>query len=223
MPSAPGWVYIRRKKTKAGQPGLWPEKKKIETVLTYMTTGSATKTCMVTGIPVQTIYSWKKHPWWKEMEQQLRDEDSAELDTKYTKIIKKTLDVIEDRLENGDFVLDRKSGAVNRVPVNIRDTNKVLTDVAVQRTKLRDQSSGPTERQETVNDKLVKLASQFAEMALGKKKTEKIVGEVYEGDFEHAVEQERETGLQNRVCEVSGNGQSQESTCSTQQSAVNDG
>ena len=179
------WVYVRNKKTKAGQPGWWPESKKIEAVTAYLSLGSMPLAAATTKLPLNTIQHWKKQPWWKELEQKIRDEDNQELDSKFTSIIKKTLTVIEDRLENGNYQFDPKTGRVLRIPVNIRDTHRVMSDLVNQRRVVRKEPVRE-EKQDSVNERLLGLAEQFAQFALGKQKDDlKVVGsgEVYDGDF----------------------------------------
>ena len=181
------YVYHRMKKTKAGRgTGWWPEAKKIEAVTAAMSTGSLPIAASITKVPLDTIKTWKKQQWWKDLEQQIHDEDNQELDSKYTKIIRKTLDVIDDRIENGNFQFDPKTGRVLRIPVNLRDTHRVMSDLVNQRRVIRKE---PTEQihSETVNDKLLKLAETFAQMALGKAAEDGmrvVSGEVYEGDVD---------------------------------------
>ena len=92
------------------------------------------------------------------------------MDAKYQKIVRKALSVVEDRLDNGNFQMDQKTGKVTRVPVNLADTHRVMKDLVDQQQKLRKDKVVESVAQETINDKLVKLASQFAEMALKGKK-----------------------------------------------------
>jgi hypothetical protein len=185
-------VYVRNKKTKAGQPGWWPERKKIEVCTAVMSTGSVPIAASMTGVPIETIRTWRKMPWYKEMEQTIKDEDNQELDSKFSKIIKKTLDVVEDRLENGNFQFDQRTGKIIRIPVGLRDTHRVMTDLVDKRKVIRNEPI-TTSANEGVNDRLVKLASQFAEFALGHKNTEmKIVGPVYESDYEEGTEEIKE-------------------------------
>ena len=155
-----------------------------------MSLGTIPLVSVTTGVPVETIRTWKKMPWWKEIEQQIKDEDNQELDTKFSKIIRRTLDTIEDRLENGNFQLDPKTGRVLRVPVNLRDSHRVLSDLVDKRKVIRNEPTVASSA-EGVNDRLVKLAAQFAEFALGQKDKEmKQVGEIYEGDWNDAIPKE---------------------------------
>ncbi len=167
MPSR-GYVYIKKKKV-PGQTGHWPETKKIQALTAFFTSGSYAFASAETKVPIDTIKRWRFSEWGREFEQQLNDEDNQTLDAKFTKIIQKTLSVIEDRLDNGNFMFDPKTGKVTRVPVNLRDTHRVMSDVV---TKRKDIRSAPTEdaHKETQNDRILKLAEQFAAIASKKEK-----------------------------------------------------
>lgn len=193
-------VYVRDKKV-PGKPGWWPESKKIEVVTTFLSVGSVPTTSALTKVPIETIRSWRKTEWFKEMVEQVQDEDNQELDTKFSKIIRKTLETIEDRLENGNFQFDPRTGKVMRIPVNLRDTHRVMADLVDKRKVLRNEPT-KAETDEGSAVRLAKLAVQFAEMAM--KKTDqdlKQVGPIVEGDWEEvetvdAVHDQREEGLQ---------------------------
>lgn len=203
------------KKTKAGTPGWWPEKKKIEAVTAWMSSGSLPIAAATTSVPLETIRTWRRMPWWKEFENQIKEEDNQELDAKFSKIVRKTLDVIDDRIENGNFQLDPKTGRVLRVPVNLRDTHRVMSDLVDKRRVIRNE---PTKiiSNDGVNDRLVKLASQFAEFALGQKGTEmRQVGEVYEGD--HIEEGEFTDALHEEISQRQECPRHEEGECSLQQ------
>ena len=177
------YVYQRMKKV-PGKPGFWPERKKTEAVVTWMSTGNMTLTAAMINVPRDTLNKWRKMPWWKEIEQSIKDEDNQELDAKFSKIIKKTLDTIDDRLENGNFQFNPKTGKTIRIPVNLRDTHRVMSGLVDKRKVLRNEPT-TSESKEGTNDRLLKLASQFAEMVKGIKDTEmKQVGEIYEGDYD---------------------------------------
>ena len=115
----------------------------------------------------------------------IKDEDNQELDTKFTKIIRKTMDVIEDRIENGNYQFDPKTGRVLRIPVNLRDTHRVMADLVDKRRVIRNQPTLVEENKNQMNDRLLSLAEQFAKFALGKQEDSmKVVSgtEVYEND-----------------------------------------
>ncbi len=208
MPSAKGWVYIRQKKTLPGQPGFWPEKKKAEAVTTYQATGNMVLTSKLINVPLDTLKRWKKESWWLDITETLQEEETMELDKKLAKTVAKTLEVVNDRLEKGDFHLDSKTGRILRVPVKMRDAHMVSRDMIDRRTLLapRKKNEHSAVSKLTTEDRLLKLAETFAELALGKKpKEEKVVTEIIDGEYSelppemgeqlNAIHEERETQL----------------------------
>lgn len=154
------FVWVKTKKKGAGTPGQWPESKKIELVTTYLATGSLLMASGICKVPYTTCKHWKKQPWFKDMIANIRSEEKMELDAKVSKIVNKTLDVIVDRLDGGDYILDSKSGTVKRVPVKMRDAKSVMTDLFDKRQLLRNEPTSITESQ-TVDKRLEMLAQQF--------------------------------------------------------------
>lgn len=175
-------VYIKNKKTKAHQPGWWPESKKVEVLTTYLTTRSQALTESITGVPRRTIINWMKQPWWKEHTEEIQQQEHIELDKKLVKVMDKALDAVVDRLENGEFVYDEKTGRVVRVPAKLRDTNKVLTDMIDKRELLKkvSRNTQAQEKKELTVDHLVQLAEAFASFTGKKKPMEEI--SVIEGE-----------------------------------------
>lgn len=192
----------------------WSEKKKIQVVTTYLALGNAPLTEGVTGVPRQTIRMWKMQPWWKEIESDIRNEENLGLDIKLSKIVDKALDVVVDRLENGDFQLDSKSGKVSRVPVKMRDATSATNTLLDKRALLRNQ---PTKivAQQAFDDRLLKLAEQFATFALGKKEPKVITGEVIEDAIyvggEEGLQEGVELGAQEETYEGEGQGSTEQS------------
>lgn len=143
---------------------MYTEKQRLEAVQTYAVTGNMALTGAMLKIDVGTLHGWKRQPWWKEFEDNLRLEDNIEISGRLRKIMSKTLDVVEDRLENGDYVYDQKSGSMRRKPVSMRDAAKVFSDSTTERQTLLDKTSS-SESVEAVGDKLLKLADKFAMLA----------------------------------------------------------
>ena len=155
-----GYVYVRTKKKGAGTPGLWPDAKKAELITTFLATGSLRMACGICGVPYQTAKKWKTHPWFNEMVSNIQAEETTQLDAKLSKIVNKTLDVIAERLENGEHILDSKTGTVKRVPVKMRDAKTVMTDLFDKRQLIRKQPTKITEQQ-TVDKRLENLQARF--------------------------------------------------------------
>ena len=158
----------------------WGDSQKLECVKTFLMTGNLTLTAAMLKIPLPTVKTWRKMEWWKEIEDDFRVQDELMLSSRLQKIMAKTLDVVEDRLENGDYVYDQKTGAMRRKPVNMRDAHKVFTDQSAQREEILNRQA-PRASVEQVGDKLLKLAEKFAALAGAKQlESNTIEGEVVE-------------------------------------------
>ncbi len=155
------FVYIKTKKTKAGQPGHWSENKRIEAVTTYLSTGNLTESARMLGIPIKTVQQWKVSEWWKELEKQIRSEEEQELDAKLTKIIDKTLEKLVDSIENGEHIYDQRTGKIKRMPAKMRDLNNAFNTILDKRQLIRRQPTKIVEQTNTAAQ-LQNLATQFA-------------------------------------------------------------
>lgn len=176
-----------------------PDSKKLEVVTTYLALGKVPMVEAVTGVPRATIRQWKMQPWWAEMVNQIQTESDQELDSKLSKIIERSLDAVNERIENGEFILDSKSGTVKRVPVKLKDVHRVAVDLLDKRDLIRERPLKEKE-QEVQIDVLKKLANQFSDWVKVHIKKEPIV---VEGEVLSAVHEKREEGLRDGVQEVS--------------------
>jgi hypothetical protein len=142
----------------------WSEGKKIDAVTTWLITGNLTATASVVGVPHVTLKLWKKQPWWNELVTDIQTESDQELDAKLSKRIAKSLEIINDRLENGDFQYDPKTGQFVRKPVSMKDGWKVANEMIDKRWLIRKMPQNQMD-QGAVGDILKNLAKEFAEMA----------------------------------------------------------
>lgn len=160
----------------------WSDSQKLETVKTWLLTGNLRLTANIVKVPEDTVRRWAKSTWWAQIVDDLHQEDQLLLSARLKKIVDRSFDVIEDRLEKGDFVYDQKTGQMRRKQVNMRDAHKVAIDLVEKREKLLA-GHGPQASEEQVADKLIKLAEKFAELA-GQKKIETNTVEVSITDVE---------------------------------------
>lgn len=151
----------------------WPEAKKAEVVAAYLVLGKAPLVSAVTGVPADRIRQWKLLPWWKEMADAITAESDQALSSALQTRVEKILDVVQDRLENGEFVYNAKLDKIVRVPAKMRDAWKVSNDMIDVRLRLR-QLKTETVDQKAVSDILKNLATEFAQMAK-KRLTEKVI------------------------------------------------
>jgi hypothetical protein len=142
----------------------WPVEKKIEAVTTWLALGNLRHTAASTGVSYGLIKEWKRMPWWKELEAEIVASRRIASATKLSKIVDKSLDVIDDRLDNGDFVYNSKSGEVHRKPVTLRDAttaaNALMQRVAIIEKMNRDEAV--VEATATIQEQLQNLALEFA-------------------------------------------------------------
>jgi hypothetical protein len=170
---------MSKPKKKLAGPGWWSHDKRVQVVTTYLAVGNAPMTEAVTGVPRSTIRQWRMADWWKELETDIRTEEDSELDVKLSKIIDKSLSAVADRVENGDFIYDGKTGEFKRKPVHVKDALKVTTDLFDKRNLIRGKPTSRVEKQ-NVTDSLANLAAEFAKFAASKT----IKGEVIEEAIE---------------------------------------
>lgn len=157
----------------------WSESQKLEAVQAFIMFGKTPQVEAATGIPRGTIAQWKLQNWWKDLEAELRSSDDIELSGKLKKVVDKSIDVIADRLENGDFVYNQKDGKLMRKPVSIRDAHVVAKDLIDKKRVLDNKPTSITEHK--IEDRLVDLQKRFEEFALSfqRANSEKVIeGEV---------------------------------------------
>lgn len=172
----------------------WPVEKKIEAVTTYLVLGSLRQVAAATNVSYGMIKQWRIQPWWKEVEAEIVASRRIAQGSKLSKIVDKSLDVIDDRLSNGDIVLNNKTGELIRKSVSLRDAT-TAANALMQRAAILEklqQDDKVLETQVSIKDQLVSLAAEFAKMnGRSKENAESI--EYKETD--NALHEERETGL----------------------------
>lgn len=144
---------------------------KEEAVKTWLATGNLRIAASVVGCTIQTIESWKKQDWWKDIVSSARAERALVLDNKMSKLVDKSMELIEDRLHNGDFVLNNKTGQIVRKPVALKDLTQVSNTLLTRQHVLEQALEGGVERNETQQEMLAALAKEFASWARNKQKS----------------------------------------------------
>lgn len=142
----------------------WSDKQKTEAIQSYLLLGNLSLTGRVLGIPEVTLRKWKATPWWNEQINELKTQEKIQLSSRLKKIVDASLTVVEDRLVNGNFQFDQKTGQVTRVPVPLKDAHKVAVDMQ-ERQEILEKVDKETISEEGIEDKLLKLANKFADMA----------------------------------------------------------
>lgn len=176
----------------AGSNYRWSDKQKTEAVQSYLTLGNLALTSRLLGIPEVTLRVWKKSQWWADMVAEMKAQENIELTNRLKKIVDASLAVVEDRLVNGDFQYDQKSGEVVRKPVNMKDAHKVSVDLQARQDVLEKRVEGiVVESDAGSEDKLEKLAERFAQFAA--QKLDKIANQERTIDIEDVIIKDEES------------------------------
>jgi len=154
---------------------MYPDSTKTDALKLWLVTGNLKQVAASMNIPYDTLKVWRGSKWWNELSSEIRTEGHLQLSAKMQTIANKAMEVTLDRLENGEQVLDQKSGQILTKPVNMRDAHQVA--VSFQDRALKLQSSPQEEaHQLAVHDRLAQLADAFSKMAGTKPRPEVIDG-----------------------------------------------
>lgn len=155
-----------RRRPVEGRKRHWSDSQKTEAVTTYLILGSLKLVSGTLKIPLPTLNVWKASEWWKQMENDLKIQEDLQLSARMKKIIDRSYDVVEDRLEKGDFVYDQKTGTMRRKPVSMKDAHKVAMDLVEKKEHLVDRHiAGESVTTDKIEKTLSDLAASFAKIA----------------------------------------------------------
>lgn len=173
----------------------WSEK--AEAAKKYMLLGNMRLVSELTGIPYNTLHDWRKQDWWGNLIDEIRAAQKAKRNLKMNEVIDESIELISDRIRNGDWVLNNKTGEVQRRPVSLRDIGNLTNQLLTRQLQHEELSSKMDHQKETVQETLKALATEFA-------KWQRISNKKSATDVEviDAVHDERETGLQEGSGEV---------------------
>lgn len=172
---------------------------KLKLISLYLQYGSLRKASIELGLHYQMTSKWKKEPWFKKAIAELKKQKRAERNTKIDKIIDKSLNAVEDRIDNGDYIYDQKTGEVVRKPVSLKEVRGVANDL-LQRQLMIEKAA--VDEQHMLNDQKVKEQLSFLQQEFAKFNTSRTVEVIPTQGEDNALHEEREKGLQNGVLEV---------------------
>lgn len=152
------------KRKKKGEIGLYADQQKIEAVQMYVLHGNIRLVSRILGIEDRTLRYWKTTEWWKEVESELRAQENIQLTSNLKKQVDKAMELVQDRLENGDWIYDPRTGEMRRKPVPLRDAHKVVTDFIDRRHKLITTEEAKVQADD-IKKRLANLAKTFEEFA----------------------------------------------------------
>ena len=158
-------LSMKRATTQMHKPGYkYSVEKRIEVISTWMALGNLRQAATICGVSYDLCIKWKGQPWWQDMVNEIQAARKFKVENKLNKIVDKALSVIDDRLENGDFVYNQKTGEVSRKPVSLKEARGAANDlmqrqVALSKLEIETQQAARTD---SVKDQLAMLAQEFA-------------------------------------------------------------
>lgn len=135
--------------------------KRMEVVARYMLLGNMRVVSEQTGVNYPLLCQWKNSDWWPELVQQVKRQKQNKTNDSIVKLIEQSLDVMQDRLDNGDFVFDQKTGEVVRKPVSVRDATTIATSLLQRQQVAEEMESRMASTSATVQETLSLLAAEF--------------------------------------------------------------
>lgn len=197
LPNSPITPEIAGKKDSQG---YWTIGTKHEVIWTLLATGNIRETSRKTKVPIETIRLWKEAEWWPAMVEEIKKARREELNSKLGKVVEMALDKVADRLENGDYVLNNKTGEIVRKPVNLKDASRVMNEVLVNQMKMDKANTETVVSNQSVGDMLKTLAVEFAKF--NRKQENKQAIDIEFKEVNSAIHDQRTSGLQERSGEV---------------------
>lgn len=160
-----------------------PPEKRVEAATVFAVTRNLDIVSQVTGVPLNVLKRASVEPWWHNIVAEAVKQKNDELDGKITDALDKGMDVLLDRIQNGEIYVDRKTGVARRVPISAK-TVVLAADVLFDKRQLLRGEATSRSDSITPEQKLMQLKEQFEKLA--KSKGINPHGEVIEGEATEA-------------------------------------
>ncbi len=171
---------------------IYSWEKKMDVVSLFMLLGNLRVVSEKMDVPYNTLTEWKRSDWWPEIVAQIQRQRKNKTTESLTQLVESGIDILKDRLENGDYVLNNKTGEVVRKPVSAKDATAIVNHLLGRQIQIEELTNKFENKQESVADTLATIAAEF------KKLNKKITTEVIDIPFTEvtdAFHEKRETGL----------------------------
>ena len=181
-----------RKEHMASLTYTWSDKTKA--VQLYMLNGNMRLVSELTEVPYDTLCNWKKQEWWATVVDELRAASKAKRGAKLSTIIDTSLELVQDRRENGDWVYNQKTGQMVRKPVGLKDVATLTNHLMDKQIQLETLADRVDNNKVTVQETLAMLAKEFQK--LNRNKQKELAEDISFKEQSSAVHEEWEEGLQ---------------------------
>lgn len=145
----------------AQRPERWSWENKINAASLYMQLGNMRLVSEKTEVPYDTLCAWKKSDWWSEILDEVRQMKKAKTNKRLDAILEVGIDVIADRLANGDWVLNNKTGKLTRKAVSLRDASQVTNALLVRQQQMEELAAKMEHKTDSMADILERLGKEF--------------------------------------------------------------
>lgn len=136
--------------------------------------GNAKKAAEIAGVHHNSVLAWKREQWWGDLIEYLRDEFQEDFKHRLNHVAGKALDVVEDRLEKGDQVMNYKTGEMVYKPVQAKDAS-IIFGVLHDKGRVMDNLPTSIGSNSSESERLNKLLGYFEQFA--RRENEKVVSE----------------------------------------------
>lgn len=154
-------------------------KQKMDAVNAYLVLGNVMEVVRATGIPEDTVRKWKMTQWWTDAVDEIRRGNKLELSGRLQNVLQKTILQLEDRVVNGDFAYNPKSGKFERKAIAASVANRITNDLIDKTLTLEKAATKETLTDEGLESRLKKLKEEMIKFAKAK---------TIEGEFTHVKE-----------------------------------
>lgn len=159
---------------------------KLKAVKLWLQSGSLPYVAKTLNVPYNTVRAWKYYSdWWEVFVREQTNENNQKKDATLETLITASYNVLQNRLDNGDIILDSRTGELINVPLKGKDVATISRTLHQQQKDIREAPVQAAARQAT-NEMLIDLAKQFAQIAKGNKRDTK---EIIDGEAVEIVEE----------------------------------
>jgi hypothetical protein len=143
----------------------WTDKKKLEVLQMYILLGNLRVACSNANVPEDTVRHWKMTQWWKDLEDELRRGSKLQLSARLSTLVQKSIEAMDDRITNGDFFFNKKTGSFDRKPVSAEHLNKITNTLIDNHLRLEKQGTTEKFNDEGLKDRLDKIREELSRFA----------------------------------------------------------
>ena len=172
----------------------WNETTRYRAVELYSQYGSLRACAQAMGIPEHTMRQWHIQAWWKDYEDDLKAQKNAKTTGQIIRLKDMSVEIVEDRLKNGDYFFDQRAGELIRRPVSADTAASIMKislekHIQLEEVRLLEKK---VESEEKIGDRLKKLGEDFKRFAKAKEIQHEDLQKVQGGEASGGILKEEE-------------------------------